>query len=243
MPTTQIWYKDLGFSRNPFSIKPGIINDKLVGNAQVLDNITDFIKTGGIGSIIGNFGVGKTTLLKSIIRRFAGRRKVIYFSCNRLTGPLDVQKLLHERFGVIGRFLKIKSYNMILLLDEAHHLSKKDCTSLLNYHKKQYFKTIILVSNDKTAIQSTAPFRKLINNNTFELTPLDKAQAVEMARKRIGQTTFISDAMFKKIFEHSVTPRSFLKQCEDVCRIAYRNNHKRVLSKDIKETINIYAEI
>ena len=132
----KLWYARAGFDHNPFSIKPAVVNDYIIGQADTIERIQDSIKEGGMSVIVGSFGVGKTTFLKSVIKRFSGRRKVVYYSCNRLHGSLDIDRLLYERFGVVGKLLRYKSKNMILLLDEADHLSDKDIERVQSYYKK-----------------------------------------------------------------------------------------------------------
>jgi predicted AAA+ superfamily ATPase len=236
-----IWYNELGFSHNPFSIKPAVVNDKLIGQADTVDAVRDVIRKGGMCVIEGNYGVGKTTFLKSIIRRFSGRRKVVYFSCNRLTGPLDLDKLLHERFGVVGKLLKIKSKNMILLLDEAEELSKKDFRSIKKYVKEEFFKSVVLVVYDAENLQLTKKGRHQIEKNVYPLQKLTSEEAIDLVRNRVGGLSLLSDNTIKKIYDISpLSPRTFLRNCEDVCRHVVENGHKRATRRNIKEALGRY---
>jgi vacuolar-type H+-ATPase catalytic subunit A/Vma1 len=234
-----LWYVDHGYRHNPFSIKPAIIHDKLIGQVQTLEEVNMIVKKGGVCLIEGAFGVGKTTFLKSVIRRFAGKRKVLYFSCNRLLGRLNLDKLLHERFGVVGKLLKIKSKNMILLLDEAENLAAADFAAVEKYHKKGYFRSVVFVPYDRKHIRASK--RLMRNIPVFPLGSLTKEEAVDLIRSRIGDLSIISDNIIGQIYD--ITPcssRMFLKNCEDVCRHVVDHRHKRATKRNIREALTRY---
>src|SRR5690606_27515189 len=108
-----VWYNELGYTVNPFTIKPALIDDSIIGHADIIERVENFIFKGGFGILVGAYGVGKTTLLKTAIKKFVGKRKVVYFSCNRLNQRLDLDKILHKRYGKLGELLQIKSKHMI----------------------------------------------------------------------------------------------------------------------------------
>ena len=234
-----LWYVGHGFRHNPFSIKPAIIHDRLIGQVETLEEVNSIVKDGGMCLIEGAFGVGKTTFLKSVIRRFAGKRKVLYFSCNRLLGRLNLDKLLHERLGVVGKLLKIKSKNMILLLDEAENLAPADFEGVAKYLKKGYFRSVVFVTHDRKHIRASKSVMKDIP--VFPLGSLTKEEAVDLVRSRIGNLSIISDNIIGKIYD--ITPHSsrmFLKNCEDVCRHVVDHRHKRATKRNIREALARY---
>ncbi|MFT4310839.1 MAG: AAA family ATPase [Candidatus Woesearchaeota archaeon] len=231
-----VWYNKLGYDNNPFTIKPAIINDDIIGHAQTIERIEEFLFKGGFGILSGQYGVGKTTLLKTAIKKFVGQKKVIYFSCNRLQASLNLDKFLHQRYGKIGELLQIKSKHMILLLDEAYGLEEKDIINIKKYMRKGYFKSVILVTPelDKLKLPKSV---KIPEKHIFSLEPLSKKDAIDLIRRRFEDNTYFSDTMIGEIFEKSSSSRVFLKNCEDVCRYAFEKNHKRVSRKDIAEAL------
>ncbi|MBL7054645.1 hypothetical protein ISS05_02720 [Candidatus Woesearchaeota archaeon] len=58
-----------------------------------------------------------------------------------------------------------------------------------------------------------------------------------MIRKRIGNLKFISDKNIIRIFNKNNNLRAFLKNCEDVCRLAFENGDKEVTEKHIKKVL------
>jgi len=242
MDLKELWYAKLNFKKNPLSIKPAIINDKLIGQAETLDATQDVLKKGGMCVIIGEYGVGKTTFLKSVIRRYSGKRKVVYFSCNRLLGPLNLDKMIHERFGIVGRLLKIKSRDMILLLDEADNMSKEDFKAAYKYMKQGFFKSIVYVTHDMNVFDSPKDVMNHIGEKVYDISMISKDDAVTMIRNRIGDLSIISDKVIGDIFEMSEgRPRTLLKNCEDVCRNVVDNGHKRATKRNINDAIARYV--
>ncbi|MFW5746193.1 MAG: hypothetical protein ACOCWQ_01435 [Nanoarchaeota archaeon] len=236
-----IWYLEMGFRHNPFSIKPGVIYDNLIGQQEVVDSVQECISGGNRCMVVGRYGVGKTTFLKSVISRFAGRRRVIYFACNRLHGPLNLDRLLYERFGVLGKMLKIRSRNMILLLDEAEHLTVDDHDAIDEYVRKGYFQSIVYVTHDIEEIQAEGAQLDDLKRNLFYVTMFNEEEAISLIRNRLHGKEFLPRSLISEIYERSENSRKFLKNCEDVCRHAFLNGHKRVTRKDIRESVGVYA--
>src|SRR3989338_7555729 len=85
------WYKEIGFFSNPFSIKPLAFHDEVIG--YDIDLVFNKIENGEVLFIEGDYGKGKTTILKKIIRRFGGKRELIYYSCNITDNNIDFDRL------------------------------------------------------------------------------------------------------------------------------------------------------
>ena len=103
---SNIWYKRIGFFNNPFSIKPAVYHDNITGLGNTVDDISYAILTKKLVFIEGEYGQGKTTILKKLINDFGGKKQVAYFSCNRLDGHLDIQRLLKKRHGFLGNRIR-----------------------------------------------------------------------------------------------------------------------------------------
>lgn len=220
------WYKEIGYAANPFSIKPLAYNEEIYGYDT--DSIFTKIDDGQVVLIHGQYGKGKTAILKKIIRRFGGSRKLIYYSCNRTEDTIDFDRLIEGRFGLFGKALGIKSSDLIILLDEAQDMKPADTQVLKEYYKK-YFKSIVLVTHDAKLVTEMNGITDLLGENVIALTPLTSDDAIKIVRKRIGNIQLLSDDMIRKIFEKSdANPRHLLKNCEDVCRHAINNGYSEV---------------
>ena len=119
----KLWYNKLGFNNNPFSIKTAAFHNELFG-LNMQDTINK-IETGSIIFIEGDYGTGKTTLLKGIVNKFGGKKKIIYYSCNRTEDNINVDKLMTNR-TFFSKIFKTKPNDLILLLDEAQDLNETD---------------------------------------------------------------------------------------------------------------------
>ena len=58
------WYHELGFFDNPFSIKPAAFHNELMGYNQTIKEINKKVEESNIIFISGEYGTGKTTVLK-----------------------------------------------------------------------------------------------------------------------------------------------------------------------------------
>ena len=226
-----IWFKKLGFYNNPFSIKPAAFGDELYG--YNLQDILNKVDSGEVIFIEGVYGQGKTTILKRIIREFGGKKKVVYYSCNRKEGDLDLDKLLRGGKGFFGRLFGTKSKGMILLLDESQEINEKDGENLANYHN-EFFKSIVLVSHGFNSDNLSENLKKLVNSNVIRLGDVSPADAVNIIRKRIGNLDIIDDDIVAQIFSKSDNnPRRLLKNCEQVCKYAFDRGYDKVTKEHV----------
>ncbi len=226
------WYHKLGFFNNPLSIKPAAFHNELMGYDQTIEEVNNKIKESGIMQIYGEYGTGKTTVLKKIIDEFKGRKRVIYYNCNQSEKSIDFDKLLINAGGFFRKLFRIRKKNMIILLDESQDMNKKDLKQVKAYYDEGFFKSVIFVS--KGDIRLTGELENIIGKNKYGLAGLNKKEAVKMVRKRIGKLKILSDESIIKIFNKNNNPRFFLKNCEDACRHAFESGTKEVKDEHIK---------
>lgn len=230
----KIWYKEIGFYNNPFSIKPGAYFNNMFGLKDLIKKVNYNISTGNIILIEGAYGNGKSTLLRGIIHRFGGKGRVVYFSCNRIEERLDVEKLVTGNANLINRLFKIKPKELILLLDEAQWLSKEDLSRLVRYYRSKYFSSIVLVSPKFNQDNLPESFSSIIK--TFNLGEISDEDAVKLIRKRAGNLPYLNDELIKYVFNKSnKNVRSLLKHCEVLCKYAFEND----LDEVSKETADM----
>lgn len=235
------WYHEVGFFNNPFSIKPAAFHNELFGNASAISEIIKKMSKTGIVFISGEFGTGKTTVLKKIITEFRGNslvgKKVIYYNCNQSEKSIDYDKLLVNASGFLGRLFRIRKKDMIILLDEMQDMNKKDMEQVKEYYDNGFFSSVVLVSKyENVALSKGLEYD--VNGNKFKLGNMTKNDAVKMVRKRIGNLSFLSDDIIVQIFCEDGNSRSFLKNCEDVCKRAFDEGDAIVTKEHIRGALD-----
>jgi len=223
----KIWYYELGFINNPFSIKPAAFHNELFGNTSVIDRVIKKLEERKIVFISGEFGSGKTTVLKRIIGEFRGKdfgvKKIIYYNCNQSEASIDYDKLLVNASGFFGRLFGIRKKGMMILLDEMQDMNKQDLEKVKQYYDDGFFRSVVFVAKSDD-VKLPKDLAEEIDENKFVLGDMGKKDAVLMIRKRIEDLKFLSDDMILKIFKKDENSRSFLKNCEDVCRVAFESD-------------------
>jgi len=231
----ETWYKEIGFYNNPFSIKPSAYSDELIGidTTKLLEDISE----GKVIFIEGEFGKGKTSILKKIINLFGGKKKVVYYSCNRSDNSIHVDNLLNGGRSFLQKLFGIVPNGMIFLLDEVSELSEEDSEALLNEYEKN-IKSIVLVGPNYKKAKLANGIKEKINDNVVKLGDLKEEDAVELIRKRLGETELLSDSIIKTLFKKSnKNPRLLLKNCEEVCRYAITHGYDKVTEEHIKKVL------
>lgn len=235
-----IWYQELGFFNNPFSIKPAAFHNELFGNSSVISRVIKKIEEPNIVFISGEFGTGKTTVLKRIIREFRGEdfgaKRIIYYNCNRSEMSIDYDSLLVRAGGFFGRIFGSRRKGMMLLLDEMQDMNKKDLERVKEYYDDGFFRSVVLVSK-RDDLELNKELTEEIGENKFKLGDMTKGEAVKMIRERIGDLKFISDDIILKIFKKDGNSRSFLKNCEDVCRVAFESGADEVGESHVESVL------
>ena len=230
------WYHELGFFNNPFSIKPAAFHNDLMGYDKAINDINKKVDESNVISVKGQYGTGKTTILKKVINEFKGKRKVIYYNCNQSDRSINFDKLLIGAGGFFRRLFRIRKKHMIMLLDEAEDMNKKDMEQVKEYYDEGFFKSVIFVSKEN--INLTKELEELIGKDKFNTSDINETDAVNMLRKRVGKLKFISDQNIINIFNKNKNPRAFLKNCEDVCRYAFESGAKSVTDKHIRKIVS-----
>jgi hypothetical protein len=229
------WFNKLGFDSNPFSFKPAAFHNEFFGFDDLLLDINKKISESNILFIHGPYGTGKTTILKRIINTFKGKRRVIYYNCNKSVGSINFNRLLINAGWFFNKLFRVRTKNRILLLDEAQDLNKKDFSNIKSYFENKSFKSIILVSK-KTDINLPNELKKIIGkDNNFGLGDISSDEAITLIRMRIGDLQFLTDNMVLKIFKKNKNPRAFLKNCEEVCRNAFDLDAEKVNDKHVSK--------
>ncbi len=237
MTMSNVWYNDLGFDKNPFSIKPVDQQSTLIGYDSTIKEIQRLVREGNFVFISGEYGRGKTSVLKRIIKRFSGKRTVAYFSGNQIDRMMDVDKILIEAGGFFSRLFKMRTEDVILLLDEVQDINQNDADAIMEAYDEGFIKSVVVVSAAKPFEEINTQFNGLFEDHQFELNGFSADDAVSLIRKRVGNLPLLPDEMIKKIYKHDENPRSVLKNCEDVCRYAVEQGADTVTDEQVEKVL------
>ncbi len=217
------WYEEMDFDSNPFERET-----KLVGFEDLLEEMLYAIVSGNMIFIEGETGSGKTKLLKEAIERFGGHGKVIYVNCKKIHKDLNIERLLKDRYGWLATvILNKKPKNMILLLDEVEHLSRKNSERIKYYFDQNYLRAVVFSGNSMDNAGLSDSLRHRIHKKLM-IKNLSDYEAVQLVREKIGNE-LMSDRIIKHIYKISNRNiKTFLDNCEKVCKVAGKN-------KDLKE--------
>lgn len=229
-----VWFRELGFHNNPFSIKPAAFHDHVVGYEKVVDEISYGILNNKIVVVEGEYGNGKSSILKKLLNDFGGKKQVVYYSCNRIDAHLNVKNLLNGRYGFFGQVFDIKPKDMIFLLDEAQELSTKDYERLYSYYQEGYIKSIVLVGKGIKKGELVPGFKAHVEE--VGLGKMNEELALQIIKKRIGELPLLPDPIVRKIYQRSDNNvRVMLKTCEELCKKAVDSGRKRVTEDFLKQ--------
>ncbi len=224
------WYEEMELDDNPFGRET-----KLVGFDDIVSEMNYAITSGSMMFIEGGKGSGKTKLLKEAIRRFGGYGKVIYVNGRELHTELNVERLLKDRYGVLGRLFNKKPIGMILLLDDVEHISKRNCERIKYYFDQNYLRSIVFASKSYADSGINESVKQRIWK-VISLRELTNYEAVQLVRNKLGND-MLNDRAIKEIYKLSnKNPKLFLENCEKVCKVAARN--KELTEEDVNTILS-----
>ena len=229
------WYKRVGFHNNPFSIKPAAFRSDLV--AYDMEYIYDKIDSAELLFIEGQYGTGKTSILKNIINNYRGKNKIIYYNFNK-GDRFDVRDLLDGANSIWRKVSGLKVKNIVMLLDEVHTMKQKDAKEIMDYYKKGVLQSVIFVTHAYDAVSFPEEVDTLLNGNVLKTISLSDEEAVEFVRKRIGDIDLLTDDVIVRLFKASENnPRRLLEFAEDVSRYAVEMGDYEVTDFHLEEVL------
>ncbi|GEM_PF-2804531 len=225
------WFHHLGFKENPLTTKVIENLEKIESYNEVIKRITASITQGKVIAIEGEYGTGKTSIIHKIIQIYKGDKKVIYYNTARAEENLDLDKLItHRSFWT--KLFKIKSKNLLLILDEAELMTERDAKGILDYYTKGYFHSVVLVG--KSTKLFAEPLRSEIKSYLFKTDVLTEQEAIKLIQLRLRGLDIISESQILKLYEHArKNPRKLLMTVEEACKQSLKKENK-VQDKDIQ---------
>lgn len=212
-----VWFRKLGFSRNPFSIKPAAFSYELFG--PNVDAVLSGIGGGKVLFVEAPIGHGKTTLLKSIISRFGGQKKVIYAHAVP-SQNIEVKELL-KRSSLASFITGNLPSGMILVVDEAQNLLEDSSAQIMEFYKNGNIKSVVFFGTKYPDNGFAGELRAMMNGNLVRLSRPTPEQAISIIRSRVGNLPLISNEVILMAYRKAQgNPRRLLQVCEDMCRAA-----------------------
>ncbi len=216
------WYIKFGYDQNPLSIKPNEDYDLFFDEKNVVDDVLDVISEGGNLVIKGPLGTGKTSILKQIIYRFGGHKKIYYYNAYSASTPLDFDRVIKRAGNVFSRLFGVRTRDVVLFIDEAQHLNEENIEEL-NEYLPDYFRSVVLASS---ASEYKVPkvledyFEKEINTANFT-----ESDAFNIVNDRFDDEyeEIVSKEEVKECYNRSKTPREFLLELEELCKNKHDN--------------------
>ncbi|MDI6737336.1 MAG: AAA family ATPase [Nanoarchaeota archaeon] len=190
------WYTKIGFDGDPFSRDAGF-----EGHDALVDEVFYAIHSGNMVFIVGESGSGKTKILQEIIKRFGGKKKIIYVNCRHMQKSVNVEKLLQKSLGLLGRLLGKKPNKMILLLDEIESVSTKNAERIKYYFDQNYLQSVIFTGKGFPVEGMGQSIVQRISK-VLKIDPLSDYEAVRIIRDRIGDK-YLTDRVIKTIYSMS----------------------------------------
>jgi energy-coupling factor transporter ATP-binding protein EcfA2 len=224
-----IWYKKYGFSKNPFDWRPN--EAVLVGLEGIKKKLINYIDSGDICLLIGETGIGKTSLARYFTSQNPNNYSYLLLDCRDIKDNFNLNKELRK----LNKLLIFPSKNKILFLDEFQHLRFDDVERIVSHCEKGKIKSIIAIqiSRETNNIPGNVS-DKMGNTRVIEMKKLSKQECKELIIQRLdGRKLFDNQAIESIIERNRCIPRRILENCERICIELQDDNKKIITINDI----------
>jgi predicted AAA+ superfamily ATPase len=207
--------------------------NKLFGFDEVIEELTYRIQAGSMVFVEGKRGSGKTELLKAIIGKFKGKKRVIFIDCNTVKS-LDIERTMQRRYGLIGRMMGITPKNMVLLADNVQQLSKRNVQKLQFFFDHNYIYSVVFTGESYAKSKLTKSLRDRIGGRIIKVPVLSLADAVEIAHQRFS---IDDEIIVKKVYKYSKGVSDFIDNCIKIGEFAEKNKTAKLSEDDVKTAL------
>jgi type II secretory pathway predicted ATPase ExeA len=211
-----VWYQRYGWENNPFELKPK--PDYISGFEDIRSEILEFIKSGSCCLLIGEAGMGKTTILKWLEKYALEEGIPVYINTAGMKHEeiehLNIDKLIREKTGILGKMLQ-KDKKVILLVDEAQTLPLMMGEAIKRNFEEQRVKSVVLASPTYELDNLKTSLLGLIGRRRIKLRPMNQEEAMNMIIKRTGfKNPFTPDSLETIFKKAKFLPKNILEACE-----------------------------
>ncbi len=227
------WYEKFDLEEDPFLAK-----GKVYGIDNVLSELSYRIESGNMVFLEGKSGYGKSAVIAELIKTFGGKGKVIYFDCGQIEKKVNIEDLLKGKYGFFGKLFDVKPKDMILLLDNANFLTKKNCERIKYYFDNNYVKSVVFTGIAYSKAHFSTSLRDRIGGRVTRLKELTPEQAVELVKKRAPDFDAISETLIKKVYRHSGgNVKKFLSDLSAICEKALSGDDEEVSEQQVNDVL------
>ena len=244
------WFKELGWKSNPFTLE--IHTECFVPQKDEIDKIISGIENRNKHILItGPTGVGKTTLLKWINKRYNSfyipkppleDKEIITVFRTDILKKGFFKKLLN-REDDLNLYNLTEQYNdrykgkqMLLLIDEAHETRLQTLEWIRSLTEQMEGLTLILSGLPRLKNEYLKHLETLMQriSTDIELKSLTREETIELIKKRIdlmrgkGIEPFTIDAAIGIYNQTGGFPREILKMCDSLIDKAIGENKKTI---------------
>jgi len=232
----ELWFRKFGFFNNPFTIKPAPFDNKIFGQEKLTEDLSYLIPAGNMIFLEGPLGTGKTSMMHKIIEQYRGKKRVIFFSCNRIEHDLNIEELLKGKYGFWGRLFGLKPKNMIVLLDEAQDLSEANTERIKYFFDQGNIKSVVFTGTSFKDTNFHDSVKERIGSNIIKVKELTEEESVDLVRNRIGENELVSDEIIRRVFLLSnKNPRRMLQNLDRLAKEAVDRHEKEIKVEDIRK--------
>lgn len=224
------WFETRGFFENPFSTEP---TTELINLGDISKELQYRVGSGSMIFLEGKEGSGKTSLLKQIIQKFRGFGKVIYVDLKKEKKKFNIKKIMQKRYGFFGTLFRMTPRDMILLLDNAEKLSRKNTGFIKYYFDHEYIKSVVFSGEDYKKAKLLRSIKERIGKRVLKVRRLSGDEALQVFRSRINDNT-LPDSLVKKLYKKSDSTKDFLEKCNKLYSYITTNNIKDVTEKTLR---------
>lgn len=218
--SSMVWFERYGWEKNPFDLKP--MPDFVSGFEDIRSEILEFIKSGSCCLLLGNDGMGKTSILKWMEKYALEEGIPLYLNTAGMKQEeiekLNIDKLVREKTGILGKVLQ-KDRKVILLVDEAHKLPPMLGEAIKRNFESHMVKSVVLASPTTELDNLKESLLGIVGERKVRIRPMKMEEAKNMVFKRIGFKNPFAPGSLETIIEKSkFTPKNILEACELLAR-------------------------
>jgi HJR/Mrr/RecB family endonuclease len=232
-----VWYKEISFFSNPFSIKPVSLHSKMFGAETVVKKIVKKIHDMQQIYFYSDTGFGKTTILKKIFNDLSKIYNIYYCNCSQGHESINLNKYICASNGFFNKLLGFPKKKVILLLDDIQDINRQDFEKIQKCFNDKKIDSIVYTSNSRDFLNNRE-LVKHIKNNIITIDQISENDAVKLVKSRLGSLKYISEENIKKIFRKNKNIRSFLQNMDTVFKHTIKNGDDIVTKSIIKKVID-----
>jgi len=229
------YYSVLGLSKEPFSTSPDpdfFYHSQSHYTALKRLEISIRLRR-GLNIILGDVGMGKTTLMRTLIREFKQEQDYIFHMSldpcynseynflsslvkmfgitSQLKSTTDFKEALEKYLYSMG---VEKNKTIILLIDEAQKISVKNLEvlrTLLNFETNEYKLLQLVIMGQTELLPRIKRIKNFMDRISLKYTinPLDEAETKQLIEFRLkaagysGKKVLFSDEAIQKVYQYS----------------------------------------